>query len=388
MATVAHPQQAQQDEVNPLTEGLERLPVHPTTLVIFGATGDLAKRKLLPALYNLAHEGSLPERFNLIGVSRSEKSHDEFRGEMRESIEAFSRTPANPEVLNALLEHLRYVPGNFDDESMYQALAKQIAEFDAEADVVFNRVFYLSTAPEFFPVIVEALGEAKLNRNKDAEVRVVIEKPFGYDLDSARKLNRQVLRVFRETQVYRIDHYLGKETVQNMLAFRFANSMFEPVWNRNFIDYVQITAAEDIGIGTRAGYYDKSGALRDLVQNHMLQLLTLLCMEPPVTFSADDVRDEKVKVLHAIHPPVPDEVPKMAVRAQYGPGMAEGKQVPGYLEEEGVAEGSTTETYAALRLEVDNWRWAGVPIYLRTGKRLSRKITEIAVTLKPVPHLA
>ena len=375
-------------EANPLTAGLERLPVHPTTLVIFGATGDLAKRKLLPALYNLAHEGSLPERFNLIGVSRSEKSHDDFRGEMRESIEAFSRTPANPEVLNALLEHLRYVPGNFDDESMYEALAKQIAEFDAEADVVFNRVFYLSTAPEFFPVIVEALGEAKLNRNKDAEVRVVIEKPFGYDLDSARKLNRQVLRVFRETQVYRIDHYLGKETVQNMLAFRFANSMFEPVWNRNFIDYVRITAAEDLGIGTRAGYYDGAGALRDLVQNHMLQLLALLCMEPPTAFNADQVRNEKAKVMQAIRPPTPEEVSEIAVRAQYGAGAVAGEPVRGYLEEDGVPADSFTETYAALRLTVNNWRWSGVPIYLRTGKRLARKLTEIAVTLKPVPHLA
>jgi glucose-6-phosphate 1-dehydrogenase len=219
-------------------------------------------------------------------------------------------------------------------------------------------------------------------------VRVVIEKPIGTNLAEARELNQAVLSVLDESQAFRIDHYLGKETVQNMLAFRFANGMFEPIWNRNFIDYVQITAAEDIGIGTRAGYYDESGALRDLVQNHMLQLLTLLCMEPPVTFSADDVRDEKVKVLHAIDPPTPDKVSEIAVRAQYGPGMVGGEQVNGYLEEEGVPEGSNTETYVALRLEVDNWRWAGVPIYLRTGKRLARKVTEIAVTLQPVPHLA
>jgi glucose-6-phosphate 1-dehydrogenase len=375
-------------EENPLTEGLERLPVHPTTLVIFGATGDLAKRKLLPALYNLAHEGSLPERFNLIGVSRSEKSDEQFQAEMREAIEQYSRTPANEEVLDALLENVRYCSGSFDDPQVYRAVAQCIEAFDEGAGIVFNRVFYLSTAPEFFPVIVEALGEAKLNRNKDAEVRVVIEKPFGYDLESARKLNRRVLRVFREKQVYRIDHYLGKETVQNMLAFRFANSMFEPVWNRNYIDYVQITAAEDIGIGTRAGYYDHAGALRDLVQNHMLQLLALLCMEPPTAFNADRVRNEKVKVMQAVRPPTPEEVSQMAVRAQHGPGAIAGEPVKGYLEEDGVPPDSFTETYAALRLTVNNWRWAGVPIYLRTGKRLPRKLTEIAVTLKPVPHLA
>ena len=373
---------------NPLVEGLERLPVHPTTLVIFGGTGDLTKRKLLPAIYNLAHEGALPERFNLIGVSRSDIPHDDYRDMARDSIKQFSRREPDEQVLDRLLERLRYVPGTFDDDNVYDNLEKQAAEFDEEAGIPFNRVFYLSTAPAFFPVIVGKLGEHKLDTHEGSEVRVVIEKPIGTNLAEALELNRDVLSVLDEQQVFRIDHYLGKETVQNMLAFRFANGMFEPVWSRNFIDYVQITASEDIGIGTRAGYYDKSGALRDLVQNHMLQLLTLLCMEPPVTFSADDVRDEKVKVLHAIHAPEPEHVPDMAVRAQYSAGMAEGKAVAGYLEEDGVPEDSTTETYAALRLEVDNWRWAGVPIYLRTGKRLARKVTEIAVTLKPVPHLA
>ena len=237
-------------------------------------------------------------------------------------------------------------------------------------------------------MIVEALGAAGLGRSEEATVRVVIEKPFGTTLAEARELNERVLSVFAERQVFRIDHYLGKETVQNMLAFRFANGIFEPVWNRNYIDNVQITAAEDIGIGSRAGYYDRAGALRDLVQNHMLQLLTLLCMEPPVTFAADDVRDEKVKVLHAIRAPTPDDVASMSVRAQYGAGMAGGEVAVGYLEEAGVPPDSHTETYAALRLEVDNWRWAGVPFYLRTGKRLARKVTEIAVTLRPVPHLA
>jgi glucose-6-phosphate 1-dehydrogenase len=372
------------EEENPLVEGLERLPVHPTTLVIFGGTGDLAHRKLLPAVYNLAHEGALPERFNLIAVSRSEHAHEDYRQMARESIAQHSRRQPDDQVLSKLLERVRYVPGTFDDDSVYERLDSELKEFDEEAGIPFNRVFYLSTAPAFFPVIVAKLGEHGLDHNAGSDVRVVIEKPFGTRLTEALELNRQVLSVLDESQVFRIDHYLGKETVQNMLAFRFANGMFEPIWSRNFIDYVQITAAEDLGIGSRAGYYDKSGALRDLVQNHMLQLLTLLCMEPPVTFSADDVRDEKVKVLHAIKPVQIDHT----VRAQYTAGMAEGKEVPGYLQEEGVPDDSRTETYAALRLEVDNWRWAGVPIYVRTGKRLARKVTEIAVTLKPVPHLA
>jgi glucose-6-phosphate 1-dehydrogenase len=371
-----------EQQPNPLVEGLERLPVHPTTLVIFGGTGDLAQRKLLPAVYNLAHEGALPERFNLIGISRSDMPHDDYRQMARESIAKHSRLQPDKQVLEKLLEQLRYVQGMFDDDSMYGRVDGELREFDEEAGIAFNRVFYLSTAPEYFPVIIGKLGEHGLQRREGAEVRVVIEKPFGTRLHEALDLMRFGHSVLDESQVFRIDHYLGKETVQNMLAFRFANGMFEPIWNRNYIDYVQITAAEDLGIGSRAGYYDKSGALRDLVQNHMLQLLTLLCMEPPVTFSADDVRDEKVKVLHAIKPP------QAVVRAQYSAGMAEGKQVPGYLEEEGVPPDSRTETYAALRLEVDNWRWAGVPIYLRTGKRLARKVTEIAVTLDPVPHLA
>ena len=383
MATVA-----QTEEANPLTEGLERLPVHPTTLVIFGASGDLGKRKLLPAIYNLAHEGALPERFTLIGTSRSEMSDDEFRQMARESITEFSRRSPSDEVLSKLLEHMRYVSGSFDDDSVYTQLDSYAAQYDEEAGITHNRVYYLSTAPAFFPVIVEKLGEHGLKDQEGAEVRVVIEKPIGTNLAEARELNRAFLSVLDESQIYRIDHYLGKETVQNVMAFRFANGMFEPIWNRNFIDYVQITAAEDIGIGTRAGYYDKSGALRDLVQNHMLQLLTLLCMEPPVTFSADDVRDEKVKVLHAIEGSDPEDVPEMAVRAQYSAGMSGGEEVQAYLGEEDVPKDSTTETYVALRLEVDNWRWAGVPIYLRTGKRLARKVTEIAVTMKPVPHLA
>jgi glucose-6-phosphate 1-dehydrogenase len=373
---------------NPLIEGLERLPVPPTTLVIFGATGDLARRKLLPALYNLAHEGALPERFNLIGVSRRDQSDDEFRAQAREAIAQFSRRVPDQQVLDGLLGRLHYVGNSFDDTAGYAKIDSAIEALDQDAGGPLNRVYYLSTAPEYFPVITEALKANGMERHDRCDVRTVIEKPFGTDLASARALQEVVHGVFRERQVFRIDHYLGKETVQNVMAFRFANYMFEPVWNRNYIDNIQITAAEDIGIGSRAGYYDGAGALRDLVQNHMLQLLTLVCMEPPASFEANKVRDEKVKVLHAIEPPTVEQVRAMTVRAQYTAGVSGGDEVPGYREEEGVPDDSTTETFAALKLEVHNWRWAGVPIFLRTGKRLARKVTEIAVQLKPVPHLA
>jgi len=381
MAATAQPE-------NPLTAGLERQPIHPTTLVIFGATGDLSKRKLLPALYNLAHEGALPERFHLIGVSRSDMPHGDFREMAVEAIKSFSRREPDGDVLEHLLDEVRYIPGSFDDGDVYKGLADTLAEFDEGAGQPLNRAFYLSTAPHFFPIIIKALGGHELSRHESSEVRVIIEKPFGTTLAEAQELNREVLSVFEERQVFRIDHYLGKETVQNMLAFRFANGLFEPLWNRNYIDNVQITAAEDIGIGTRAGYYDDAGALRDLIQNHMLQLLTLLCMEPPVAFSADEVRDEKVKVLRAVPAPTREQVKIMAVRGQYAAGVSAGEAVGGYLEEDGVPDDSNTETFAALRLTVDNWRWAGVPFYLRTGKRLARKVTEIAITLKPVPHMA
>ena len=373
---------------NPLTEGLERLPVPPTTLVIFGATGDLAHRKLLPAIYNLAHEGALPERFNLIGCARSEWSDDEFRDVAREAIKKFSRRDADDTVLDSLLSRARYVPGSFDDNGLYAKINDIAEQEDEEAGLPFNRVFYLSTAPSFFETIAEQLGQTGMNRREGAETRIVVEKPFGHDLASALHLNSALLAVFEERQIYRIDHYLGKETVQNTLVLRFANGIFEPVWNRSFVDHVQITASEEVALEGRAGYYDSAGALRDLIQNHLLQLLMLTSMEPPVSFSADDIRDEKVKVLHAIKPPAVDDVHQMAVRGQYSKGTAGGKQVPGYLEEEGVKDGSVTETFAAVRLKIDNWRWAGVPFYIRTGKALARKTTEIVITLKPVPHLA
>jgi glucose-6-phosphate 1-dehydrogenase len=373
---------------NPLVAGLERLPVHPTTLVIFGATGDLARRKLLPAIYNLAHEGALPERFSLIGSSRSELSDADYAAQATEAIRKFSRREPDETVLKELLSNVRYISGSFDTDSVYDRLQEALAAFDDDAGQPMNRAFYLSTAPEFFPVIIGKLGEHELAHHEGAEVRAVIEKPFGTTLAEARELNHRVLSVFDEKQVFRIDHYLGKETVQNLMAFRFANGLFEPVWNRNYIDRVEITAAEDLGIGTRAGYYDHAGALRDLVQNHMLQLLCHVAMEPPVHFEADEIRDEKVKVLRSVLKPTPETVDEIAVRAQYTAGTVGGEDVPGYLEEPGVRPDSNTETYAALRLEIDNWRWAGVPFYLRTGKRLARKITEIAITLKPVPHLA
>jgi glucose-6-phosphate 1-dehydrogenase len=375
------------DTDNPLVEGLERLPVHPTSLVIFGGTGDLAHRKLLPALYNLAHEGALPERFELIGVARRDQADEDFQGMARQSIQRFSRTKPDPDVLEGLINDMRYVPGAFDADSVYAELIRTLDEFDEQAGEQLDRVFYLSTAPQFFPVIAGKLGAAGLNRCERAKTRIVIEKPFGYDLESARRLNAEVLSVFDESQVFRIDHYLGKETVQNLMALRFANALFEPVWNRNYIDNVQITAAEDIGIGGRAGYYEGAGALRDLVQNHMMQLLALLTMEPPTSLEANRLRDEKLKVLEAITPPAEADVGEMAVRAQYGAGVIGGETVPGYVEEEGVAPESRTETFAALRVHVSNWRWDGVPFYLRTGKRLARKTTEIAVTLKPVPHV-
>ena len=291
----------------------------PTNLAIFGATGDLSNRKLLPALYNLAHDGALPERFNLVGISRSEMTDEEFRKLATEAVRKYSRRTPDDAVLTRLFENARYVPGTFDQPDLYAGLEQAMQAFDEDAHQRLNRCFYLSTAPTFFPVIVGNLGEQGLNRLEGAEVRVIIEKPFGTTLEEAVELNRQVLSVFDEHQVFRIDHYLGKETVQNIMAFRFANGMFEPLWNRNYIDNIQITAAEDLGIGTRAGYYDSAGALRDLIQNHMLQLLCHVAMEPPVNFTADEVRNEKVKVLHAIPEPADADIPGMAVRASVRP---------------------------------------------------------------------
>jgi glucose-6-phosphate 1-dehydrogenase len=375
-------------EDNPLGEGLDQLPPPSSVLVIFGATGDLARRKLLPALYNLAHDGALPERFAFVGVARSELTDEEYRQDVREAITRFSRRPADPTVLDAFLENVGYVTGGFEEDDAYVALKPRLDALDLDAGQALNRAFYLSTAPRFFGPIVEQLGAHGLSDREESDVRVVIEKPFGTTKAEAHELNRRVLDVLREEQVFRIDHYLGKETVQNLLALRFANGLFEPIWNRNHIASVQITAGESVGLEGRAGYYDTAGALRDLVQNHLLQLLCHLAMEPPTDFTADDLRTEKVKILRAINPIDPDRIEEVAVRGRYGPGAIAGEEVPGYLEEPDVPADSVTETFVALRLEVDTWRWAGVPFYIRTGKRVSRKLTEIAVTLKPVPHMA
>jgi glucose-6-phosphate 1-dehydrogenase len=362
------------------------VPAHPAALIILGSTGDLARRKLLPAIYNLAHDGALPERFFLIGVARGTMPDDGFRAMAAEAIRRHSRRPPDQEVLRELLAQMSHVEGSFDDPQLYARLGRAIGAREEEAGVPLTRCFYLATAPSFFGIVARRLGEHGLDR-APAGVRIVVEKPFGTSLEDARSLNRQLLAVFPEPQVFRIDHYLGKETVQNLMAMRFANHIFEPVWSRNYIDHVQITAAEDLGIGSRAGYYDAAGALRDLVQNHLLQLMCHIAMEPPAEFGADDVRNEKVKVLRAIPTPAQHDVPEMAARGQYTAGIVGGEPVPGYLDEDGVPPGSRTETYAAVRLEVDNWRWAGVPFYLRTGKRLARQLTEIAVRFKPVPHL-
>src|SRR5437588_5382460 len=318
---VAH----QTGDENPLVEGLERLPVHPTALVIFGATGDLAHRKLLPALYNLAHEGALPERFELVGVARSEQAHEDFRTAVRESVERFSRRKPDADVLEGLTKDVRYIPGSFDDSEVYVELERTLSELDERAGHALNRVFYLSTAPQFFPVIAGELGKAGLDRGGEgSEARLVIEKPFGYDLASARQLNAQVLDVVDESQVFRIDHYLGKETVQNLMALRFANALFEPVWNGAHIDHVQITVAETLGLEGRAGYYDTAGALRDMVQNHMLQLLCLGAMEPAISIDADAVRDEKLKVLKSLKPITPENAAHVTVRGQYRAGASNG----------------------------------------------------------------
>ena len=370
-----------------LAAELERIPVDPTVLVLFGATGDLARRKLLPAIYNLGHEGALPGRLALVGVSRDDLSDDGFREMAVRCVRRFSRRPPDRDVLERLFQPVRHITGAVDQRPVYESLRRQLAGLDEEAEAPLNRCFYLATPPRLYAPIVGLLAELGLSRDAGAEVRLAIEKPFGTTLAEAERLNRELASVFEESQVFRIDHFLGEETIQNILALRFANHVFEPVWNRHNVEHVQITAAEDIGIGARAEHYDSTGALRDMVQNHMLQLLCQVAIEPPVDFGAESVRREKVKVLRAIEPPAPDEIDEVAVRGQYTAGTSGGRPVPGYLDEQGIPGSSTTETFAALRLQVATWRWAGVPFYLRTGKRLARELTEVAVTLKPVPHL-
>ena len=370
---------------NPFAQDVAQPLPDPTTLVIFGAGGDLATRKLLPAVYNLSLAGLLPDRFGVIGVSRR---HDvpSFRKTAREAIEAHSRTGFDEDAWQALEPNLEVVQGDFGNPDLFKTLAERLERDDARLGET-QRVFYLAVAPQFFAQIAKGLAAVGLGAGADPPTRLMIEKPFGHDLESAFELNAEVASAFDESQVFRLDHYLGKETVQNLQVLRFANGIFEPIWNRRYIDHVQITVAEDLGIGHRAAYYDSAGAIRDVIANHAMQLVSLVGMEPPVRFDADTIRDEKVKLLDSVRRYEPDEVPDYVVRGQYAAGWVGGEKVPAYLDEEDVAEGSRTETYVAMRVEIDNWRWAGTPFYVRTGKRLPRRMTEIAVRFQPVPHL-
>jgi glucose-6-phosphate 1-dehydrogenase len=361
----------------------------PCGMVIFGASGDLSMRKLFPALFRLRQAGRLPESFYVVGLGRTELSDDAFRDRVLSSLKE-AAPEADPDLLKRFARVFHYVTGRYDDPAAYQALAARMKSLDADYKTRSNRLFYLSLPPSLYVTVVQGLGGAGLHRQKTGGLgwsRIIIEKPFGTDLATAGRLTEEVSEVFHEDQTYRIDHYLGKETVQSILVFRFANVLFEPVWNRNFVDYVQITAAEEIGIGHRAGYYEEAGVLRDMFQNHLLQLLCITAMEPPSSFAADRVRDEKSKVLRSIRPFPSDRLEDWAVRGQYGPGASGGKPVPGYRQEPDVAAGSRTETFAALKFHIDNWRWQGVPFYLRSGKRMARRVTEVAVHFKHVPHL-
>ncbi|GAB2673991.1 glucose-6-phosphate dehydrogenase [Thalassiella azotivora] len=358
----------------------------PCGLVLFGVTGDLARKKLVPAVYDLANRGLLPPGFSLVGFARRDWEEEDFGKIVYEAVKANARTPFRESVWQQLAEGLRFVPGEFTDDEAFDTLARTVRELDEQRGAGGNTAFYLSVPPRFFPVVCEQLARSGLSSAEPGQWRrVVIEKPFGHDLGSAQELNRVVERVFPQDAVFRIDHYLGKETVQNLLALRFANQLFEPIWNANYVDHVQITMAEDIGIGGRAGYYDGIGAARDVIQNHLLQLLALTAMEEPVSFDARDLRAEKEKVLSAVR--LPRDLSRATARGQYAAGWQGGQRVAGYLEEDGIPADSTTETFAAVRLDIDTRRWAGVPFYLRTGKRLGRRVTEIAVVFKRAPHL-
>ena len=378
---------------NPLRDPRDkRLPLiaGPCSLVLFGVTGDLADNKILPAIYDLANRGLLPPTFGLVGFGRRDWSDADFAKTVLQSVRDHARTPFHPEVWRNLAEGFRFVSVNLDDPLAYDTLRETLHELDEERGTAGNHAFYLSTPPAYFTIVAQQLDRAGLSRASlpDAATggwrRVVIEKPFGHDLASARELNSLVRSVFEWDSIFRIDHYLGKETVQNLLALRFANQMFEPIWNANYVDHVQITMAEDIGIAGRAGYYDGIGAARDVIQNHLIQLLALTAMEEPVSFQAKDLRAEKAKVLSAVR--LPADLSASTVRGQYARGWQGGEHVCGYLEEQDVKETSTTETYAALKVEIDTRRWAGVPFYLRTGKRLGKRVTEIAVVFKRAPH--
>ncbi len=358
------------------------------TLVIFGATGDLTRRKLMPALYNLFVDGLIDPSTAIIGFARRPLSDKDFRDQMRQAVEKHSRRVVESESWTRFAGGLRYTQGDFSNAEAYGSLATMLAEVDSDRRTEGRHVFYLATPPRAYPVILGHLGAADLSRPSPGGCsRVIVEKPFGRDRTSAQELNQTISRSFEEEQIYRIDHYLGKETVQNILAFRLGNSIFEPLWNRRYVDHVQITVAESLGIEGRADYFDRAGILRDMFQNHMMQLLCLVAMEPPVRFEADAVRDEKVKVLRALELPEPSGASPALVRGMYAKGTVDGKPVPGYHDEPGVPAGSETETFLAARVHVENWRWAGVPFFLRSGKRLPRRVTEIALVFRRPPHL-
>jgi glucose-6-phosphate 1-dehydrogenase len=379
-------------------------------MVIFGASGDLTRRKLLPALYNLGRNNLLPKEFAILGFAKDELSEEDFRKRVREDIREYAGAPADCPLCNWIADQSYYITGDFKTPADFVRLKDKIGELEQKHHTSGNVLYYMATLPQFFAEIVRQLGEQAMTNEEQGSWqrieklpgkpesgyqesrperwrRVIIEKPFGSDLESAQSLNREIGQVLKETQVYRIDHYLGKETVQNILIFRFANGIFEPVWNRRYIDHVQITVAESLGVERRGGYYENAGALRDMVPNHLLQLVSLTAMEPPISFRADAVRDEQAKVLHAIQPIAPEEVLTRAVRGQYGPGTIDNEQVPGYREEPYVDPHSNTETFVALKLSVDNWRWAGVPFYIRTAKRLAKRVTEIVIQFRRAPFV-
>jgi glucose-6-phosphate 1-dehydrogenase len=365
---------------------LPRVP-EPGIIVIFGASGDLTARKLVPALYDLAAQRRLPMEFAVVGISRTDMSHEDYRERLRGALEKHRSGQVSEDVWESFSKGIFYLPGDSKKPETYEELKGFLKQLDAERGTEGNRIYYLSSSPSLFSTIVERLGEAGMSEEEDGGyARLVVEKPFGRDLESAKELNKDILRYFDERQIYRIDHYLGKDTVQNILALRFSNGIFEPIWNQHYVDHVQITVAEDLGVGTRGAFYEEAGALRDIVQNHVMQVLCLTAMEPPVTFDAESVREEKVKVLKAVRPIPEDGVKEYAVRGQYARGWVFGEEVEGYREEGDVAPDSATETFVALKLFVDNWRWAGAPFYIRAGKRLPKKATEIAIQFRPTPH--
>jgi glucose-6-phosphate 1-dehydrogenase len=360
--------------------------IQPTVILIFGASGDLAKRKLFPAFYNLYLDGRLPEKFKIIALGRAESSDTQFRQYVGDTLTAFSRNKiASRERFREFASHINYLQNDIEEEASYLPLKQELEATDAAFGTRANRLFYLSIAPSFIATLSNTIKKLGLAGNPHQD-RIIIEKPFGYNKSSAALLNKLLSQTFREEQIYRIDHYLGKETVQNILAFRFGNSMFEPLWNRNFIDSVQITVAEEVGVEDRGGFYEDAGALKDMIQNHLMQILTMVAMEAPTSLQADEIRNRKADVLKAIRRITPQEVEHYTVKGQYDHGTVKGKPVPGYLQEKGVAKNSTTETFVAMKFYLDNWRWQGVPFYVRTGKRMQEKQSSIVIQFRPVPH--